>query len=157
MVISASFAFGSRNRPATGCSGPTGGTSVLSYTTVRRSRISDPESKKARRLVSFHVVDVVVAVVVAAEAVVVVESWFLCVRASSASGSSGDGDEIGDDRSSWLEVSATRAGGLEVVTGETGETEAGDSDRAREVDRVTSAASGSVCCCCCGAEVWLLR
>ena len=66
----------------------------MSYTTVRRSRISDPESKKARRFVSFQV-DAVVAV----EVVVVVESWFLWVRVSG-SGSSGDLAGVGSGR--WV-------------------------------------------------------
>src|SRR3569833_4025460 len=70
VVISASLAFCSLNSVlTTGWAGPAGTTSVLSYTTTRRSRISVLESKKARRLLSFHV-DVVVA-----EVDVVIESW----------------------------------------------------------------------------------
>lgn len=106
VVISASFAFCSLNSPETiGWSGPAGGTSVVSLTTTSMSLISAPESKKARKLASFQVA------LVAVDAVVAMESWFLCVCVSMSS-SSGDGEEIGDDRSSWLDVSPSKAGGL---------------------------------------------
>lgn len=77
----------------------------MSLTTTSISLMSEPESKKARRLASFHVD------VVAVDAVVAVESWLRCVWASMSS-RSGDGEDIGEERSSWLEVSLSNAGGL---------------------------------------------
>ena len=78
--------------------------------------MSEPESKKDRRLESFQVDDVIAEVVDVA-----MESCARCVLPSVSAGS-GDGEDTGEERSSWLELSPISAGGFPIVgvIGETG-------------------------------------
>lgn len=82
--------------------------------------MSEPESKKARRLASFQVELVV------ADVAVVMESCLPCISPSSRSMSSGEGEDRSDDgSSSWLDESTIKGGGLFDVTGDIS---TGDSD-----------------------------